>query len=181
MTKVTNIARGTTEPGYWLFNLRYSPKKNAACIRSKFGNCLWLIFYKFKVWLIDGTTSIGSQLGQHVMQFAISSNFGDPVALLAWPLFGATCINYKISHHVASFVLDTNLATRWLHLFKFQIWPPGWVTCIATLPWIVLLALSVSIEFASSSARVTSVKFHQGVSVREKRTHRLDPRDTWVR
>ena len=33
------------------------------------------------------------------------------------------------------------------------------VTCIATLPWIALLALSISIETVSSSARVTSVKF----------------------
>ena len=41
----------------------------------------------------------------------------------------------------------------------------GKVTRIATLPWIALLALSVSIEFVSSSARVTSVKFQQGVLV----------------
>ena len=39
----------------------------------------------------------------------------------------------------------------------FQSWPPGCVTRIATLPWNALLALSVSIEFVSSSARVTSV------------------------
>ncbi len=35
---------------------------------------------------------------------------------------------------------------------------------IATLPWIALLTLSVSIQFVSSSARVTSVKFQKGVS-----------------
>ena len=35
--------------------------------------------------------------------------------------------------------------------------------CIATLPWIALLALSVSIEFVSSSARVTSVKSAKGI------------------
>ena len=34
---------------------------------------------------------------------------------------------------------------------------------IATLPLIALLALSVSIEFVSSSARVTSVKFQKGI------------------
>ena len=45
---------------------------------------------------------------------------------------------------------------------KFQ---PDCVTCIATLPWIDLLALSVSIELVSSSARVTSVKSQQGGSV----------------
>ena len=43
----------------------------------------------------------------------------------------------------------------------------GWVTCIATLPWIGLLALSVSIDLISPSARVTSVKFQKGLSVSE--------------
>ena len=59
------------------------------------------------------------------------------------------------------------------HLHWFQCCPPGWVTCIATLPgialltlhithiatlpWSALLALSVSIELVYSSARVTSV------------------------
>ena len=43
-----------------------------------------------------------------------------------------------------------------------QSWPPGCVICIATLPWIVLLALSVSIGLVSPSARVTSVEFAKG-------------------
>ena len=46
---------------------------------------------------------------------------------------------------------------------KFQGCPPGWVTCIATLPWITLLTLSVSIKLVSLSARVTSVKFTLGL------------------
>ena len=50
-----------------------------------------------------------------------------------------------------------NLATRWHILHWLQIWPPDGATCIAALPWIALLALSVSIELVSSSARVTSV------------------------
>ena len=73
--------------------------------------------------------------------------------------------------------LVANLATRWHHLHWFQSWPPGNVTCIATLPWIALLALSVSIEFVSSSARVTSVKFAQGIVtylLRDNRIHRSD-------
>jgi hypothetical protein len=37
--------------------------------------------------------------------------------------------------------------------------------CIATLPWIALLALSVSIELVSSSARVTSVKSYKPLVV----------------
>ena len=51
-----------------------------------------------------------------------------------------------------------------------KICPPGYVT----LPWIALLALSVSIELVSSSARVTSVKFHKCGSVRDILTHRSD-------
>ena len=61
-------------------------------------------------------------------------------------------------------VLVPNLVTGKHHLQLFKIWPPDgatWVTCIATLPWIALLALSVSIELVSSSARVTSVKCNQ--------------------
>ena len=58
---------------------------------------------------------------------------------------------------MALFALVQNLITRL----------PGWVTCIATLPWIVLLALSVSIGLVSPSARVTSVKFTLGPSVTE--------------
>ena len=41
---------------------------------------------------------------------------------------------------------------------RLPYWPPGCVVCIATLPWNVLLALSVSIQLVSSSAKVTSVK-----------------------
>ena len=51
-----------------------------------------------------------------------------------------------------------------------RIWPPGCVTCIVTLPWIVLLALSGSIELVSLSARVTSVKFQKGVVLTDGRT-----------
>ena len=54
--------------------------------------------------------------------------------------------------------LVPKLVIRWRHLHKLQIWLPGCVTCIATLPWIALLTLPVSIELVSSSARVTSVK-----------------------
>ena len=45
------------------------------------------------------------------------------------------------------------------------LWPLGCITCIVTLPCIALLALSISIELVSSSARVTSVKFQQGLRV----------------
>ena len=66
---------------------------------------------------------------------------------------------------VAPLALDPNPVIRWRHLPLNQIWSPGGATCIATLPWIALLALSVSIELVSSSARVTSVKSAKGVVV----------------
>ena len=53
------------------------------------------------------------------------------------------------------------------HLHLLQIWPPGRVTCIAILPWIVLLAVSAGIEWVSSSDRVTSVKSQKPLRVSE--------------
>ena len=45
-------------------------------------------------------------------------------------------------------------------------------------PQIALLASSASIELVSSSARVISVKFQQGLVLRDTETHRPDPKDT---
>ena len=67
---------------------------------------------------------------------------------------------------MAQLALGQNLVIRWRHLHCSQSWPPGRVTCIATLP--------VSIELVS--ARITSVKSAKPLgfthSVRETRTHR---------
>ena len=53
----------------------------------------------------------------------------------------------------------------YLQILHLQIRPPGLVTCIATLPGFVQLALSVGIDLVSSSARVTSVKSQQGLGL----------------
>ena len=82
-----------------------------------------------------------------------------------WPLGGATYISCKFDQQVGLLASVANLAIRWPCLHQLQIWPPGGATCIATLPWIALLASSVCIELVSSSARVTSVKFQKGVGV----------------
>ena len=74
---------------------------------------------------------------------------------------GTTCIGSKFGHQLAPFALLPKLATRLHH-------------CIATLPWIALLALSVSIELVSSSARVTSVKSTKGLLLSDIRTQRSD-------
>ena len=94
--------------------------------------------------------------------------------LQIWPPDGATCISCKFGHQMAQLGLVQNFVIRWRHLHCLQNWPPGCVTCIATLLWIVLLALSVSIDLVSSSARVTSVKSTQPPSVRDTRTQRSD-------
>ena len=90
----------------------------------------------------------------------IGSTFGHQVTSL-------TLLGSKFGHQVTSLTL---LGSKVGHQ----------VVSLA-LPWNALLALSVSIELVSSSARVTSVKSQQGHSVRDNRTHRSDPRDTWVR
>ena len=64
---------------------------------------------------------------------------------------------YKSDHQMAPLALVANFAT--------------------TLPWVALLALSVSIDLVSSSARFTSVKFQKPLSVTENRTHRSDQGD----
>ena len=108
-----------------------------------------------------------------------------------WPPDSATCINFTTRWHhlhqlqiccpgwvtcIATFALDCLLAfnnmTKWHNLH----WSPGCITCIATLPWIALLTLSISIELVSSSARVNSVKFHKGLSVTDRRTDGLKDR-----
>ena len=82
----------------------------------------------------------------------------------------APCISCKSGHQVAPLALVQNLVFRWRHFDCVQCWPPGCITCIATLPWIALLALSVSIELMSSSARVTSVKSQKGHSLTQFQT-----------
>ena len=94
---------------------------------------------------------------------------------------GAICASAFVHYQVTppAFVQNLVIRLRHLHWFHswpsdlqmFQIWSPGCVTCIVTLPWIVQLALSAGIELVSSSARVTSVKFHQD--------HRVS--NTWTR
>ena len=84
---------------------------------------------------------------------------------------------------MAPLALVANMATRWHHLHELQIWPPDGATCISRkfahqiallvlttrlhylYCYIALLALSVSNELVSSSARVTSVKSAQHESL----------------
>ena len=94
---------------------------------------------------------------------------------------------------MAPLALVPKFATRLRCLHCFQSWPPGCITALPhclelpywhyqlvlswylhqpstlanfqTLPWIALLAFSVSIELVSSSARFTSVKSYKRLGV----------------
>ena len=68
------------------------------------------------------------------------------------PLFAHFGHQMELCALIAPLALLPKLATRLHH-------------CIATLPWIALLALSVSIELISSLARVTSVKSYKRLGV----------------
>ena len=84
----------------------------------------------------------------------------------------------QASENKNSSVICGQIVTFWEHA-HLQI-----LNCIeirTTLPLIALLALSVSFELASSSARVASVKSQQGVGGSDIRTQRSDPRFTCVR
>ena len=109
---------------------------------------------------------------------------------------------------MAPLALVPNLVTRWPLFHYFQIWSPDGATCISSkfdhqraklalvpiqagegtqvtesIPWVRcasgnVLSLSVSILFVSSSAGVTSVKFHttslSHSLVSDNQTHRSD-------
>ena len=86
--------------------------------------------------------------------------------------FFFTCTSSNCGSQVASLVLVSILATRWRHLH-------------CHIAWDCPLTSSVGIELLSSSARVTSVKSAKPFVLTDWvsyiRTHRSDPRDTWVR
>ena len=109
----------------------------------------------------------------------ISSKFGHQMAPLAlvpsWrgnSSYGVRCASGNVLFKYASsdlLQIGSKFGNQVTSLPKFEGCPPGWVTCIATLPWITLLTLSVSIKLVSLSARVTSVKFQHGVVLTETR------------
>ena len=81
---------------------------------------------------------------------------------------------------MAPLALVANLTTRWRTCISCTFdQPPGRTSCIATLPWIALLTLSISIDLVSSSARVTSVKSTQVAHLETPGPKDRTP-DTWV-
>ena len=119
--------------------------------------------YWFQVWPRCGVSCIGFNFGHQVALLALVVNLASrcQMALFAFLVNLANFLHHQVYTYVTLLDLVTILATRWRYLHYLQVWPPGGASCIAILPWIALLAVSVGIELVSSSARVTSVKFLQ--------------------
>ena len=128
---VQNIARGTTDPGYWVFNLNYLVDQIEFIFIHKITQVSDSV-----AWVRCATTWIGWEFG-HLHWYKFSH-------------LGNTCISCNFGHKVVPPESVENWATKW-HYFKiwssggatcvawFQSWPPGCVTRIATLPWNALI------------------------------------------
>ena len=182
-----NIARGTTDPGYWVFNLNYLVDHiKFVCIldNSSFRlNCLGPLWYHLnwlQIWPPDDATCIDYKFSHlHQLKF--------------WPLGCATCISWKWGHQVAPLAFTQNTVIRWCQLH--------WFHQIATLAdeykyghQVVSLALSHCLGMAYWHYQLLSSWYlhqpeshqfrqHKSLthSVSDTRTHRSDPRYTWVR
>ena len=98
-----NLTRGTTEPGYWVFNLNYLVDQIefvSILDNSSFRlDCVgWL-----QIWPPDGATCIDYKF-HHQLQL--------------WPLGGATCIGWKLGHQVVPLAFVQHLVIRWRHLHR---------------------------------------------------------------
>ena len=60
----------------------------------------------------------------------ISSKFDHQVAPIAKATNLFTCIDSKFGHQLVPLASVANMITRWHHLQKMKIWPPGGATCI---------------------------------------------------
>ena len=179
-----NIARGTTDPEIdfvtWTeFGNNMAPLALVAHLATR-----WRHLHLLQIWPPDGTTYISCKFGHQMALLALVVNLATRWRYLhqlqICPPGGATCISCKLAHQVAPLALVQNLVIRWRHLHWFQSWPSGGATCrsykfghqVASLALPHCLGLPIgiisnSIELVSSSARVTSVKFHKGLWVSE--------------
>ena len=147
----------------------------------------WRHLYYLQFWPPNAATCISSEFDHQKVPLELVANLDNIWKHLHWFQIwppGWLDESHALPHCLGSSYKDhqiaplANLTTSCHHLHWLQILPPllalvrnmttrltGWVTCIATLPWIALLALSVSIGLVSPSARVTSVKFQKRLGV----------------
>ena len=122
-----NIARGTTHPEFWVYNLNY-------------------LFDWTRFVFISAAEII--QVIDSILWVRCAS--GNVFCLQMWPPDGTSCISCRFGQKLALLELVTSLATKWCHLHYYQFWPPGGATCIATLSRIALLTSSVAILISQS-------------------------------
>ena len=107
-----------------------------------------------------------------------------------WPPDGTTCISSKFGHQMVPLVLVANLAIRWHHLhsyrwhnlhsyrFSYQVESLALPHCPGLSYWHYQLVLSWYLH-QPESHQLSLQKVLD--LVLDNRTHRSDPRDTWVR
>ena len=103
-----NIARGTTDPGYYLFNLSYLSSLKLALVPiliTRWRNLHWL-----QNCPPDGATCISSKLDHQVESLASVAKLSTRwrhLHELQWPPIGATCISCKFGHQMAPLEMVT--------------------------------------------------------------------------
>ena len=173
---------------HWLQNW---PPDGATYISCKFGHQMALLALVANLGK-KGQSDLGPlELVANLATFHLQVDILPPydassIVCTFWSPDGATCTDCKVGYQEAPLASVENWVPKWHNLHWFTALLPKLATsnsCIATLPWIALLALSVSIELVSSSARVTSIKSIQGLWVTDGQTsgHKDRIRDTWVR
>ena len=129
-----NIARGTTDPGYWvqnlnkLFHLKYfqidfSQQNDSSYKLNTLGPlCLWQCFFnKFvstfppRFFHLFSTFST-CQVAFLELVLILATRWRYLNCLPMWPPDGTTCISCRIGQQLALLELVTSLVTKWCHL-----------------------------------------------------------------
>ena len=101
-----NIARGTTNPGYWFFNLSYlSSKRMPPALVPNLANCMCHI--------LCGSTCISSKFDQQVALLALILNLANSNAICIGSTKWCPSMGYKFGHQEGSLASIGNWATKW--------------------------------------------------------------------
>ena len=143
-THSENIARGTTDPGYWLFNLSYLSSLIEWHLH-------WFqIGQLYVVPLVSFQNLTTRWRHQHWFQI--------------WPPGGATCISYKFGHQMAplaSVAISTNSWHHWYSILWWGNFDNIWHTCIAFQFAHHLASLALVANFTNFNTTLTTCIGHQ--------------------
>ena len=136
-----------------------------------------------QIWPPDDATCIDYKFSHQMASLAsvviFATRWCHSHQLKIGPPSDTTCICSKLGHQVAPLALVPKLAIRWRHLQILQICPPLVASHYLGLPyWHCQLVLSWYLH-QPESHKLSFKNVAQSVS--DNRTHRSDPRDTWVR